>query len=477
MTRGTVLVVTALALVVALVPAATTNLPATAQQPGVKPNFVFILADDMSKADLRYLPRTVSLLGDGGMTFENGFVSNPLCCPSRATIMRGQYAHNTGVWSNKAKDGGGRPAYENNGLEQDNIATRFDDAGYRTALMGKYLQGGSDQGNTYVPPGWDRWFGVNSFKYFDYNVNDSGTLTHFGRSDHDYVTDVLMRRTKAFIGTSVAQGKPFFAYVAPGAPHSPAVAARRHRHLYDGELAPRPPSFNELDVSDKPAHISSRPLLTPEREAVIDRRHEKRAETLAAVDELVEGVVGRLQEAGALETTYIVFTSDNGWAEGEHRRPRGKANPYEEDIRAPLLFRGPGIPPGSISNELVLNTDYLPTFTDLAGIPVPDYVDGRSLRPLLEESSIGGWRDAILVEGRQGTWANAAPSHSGIRTAEGMKYVEYDDGFRELYDLSVDPYELANSHYVTPPPPLLVARLALLKACSGEDCRDAEDGP
>jgi N-acetylglucosamine-6-sulfatase len=105
-----------------------------------KPNIVFILADDMRKDDLKYMPKTRSVLKTKGMSFENAFVSNALCCPSRATIMRGQYSHNTGLWSNMANTSeGGWQAYRNNGLEQDNVATRLDAAGYRTGLFGKYL--------------------------------------------------------------------------------------------------------------------------------------------------------------------------------------------------------------------------------------------------------------------------------------------------------------------------------------------------
>src|SRR5688500_18560739 len=208
-----------------------------------KPNIVFILADDMRKDDLKYMPKTRSVLKTKGMSFSNAFVSNPLCCPARATIMRGQYAHNTGVWSNKANvSEGGWQAYRSNGLEQDNVATRLDAAGYRTGLFGKYFNG-YNQGNTYVPPGWDRWFAAGAFRYFDYDANDQGIIRHFGTSDSDYVTDVLGGKAKTFISTSVAQGKPFFAYVAPIAPHSPSTPAPRDRHAYDGLKAPRPPSF------------------------------------------------------------------------------------------------------------------------------------------------------------------------------------------------------------------------------------------
>ena len=413
-----------------------------------KPNFVFILADDMRKDDLKYMPKTRSVLKAKGMSFSNTFVSNPLCCPSRATIMRGQYSHNTGVWSNMANTSeGGWKAYRNKGNEKDNLATRLDAAGYRTGLFGKYLNG-YNQGNTYVPPGWDRWFGAGAFRYYDYQANDQGTIRYFGTSDSDYVTDVLEEKTKTFISTSAAQGKPFFAYVAPIAPHAPATPAPYDRHSYDGLKAPRPPSFKERDILHKPPWIRSRPRLTPGQIAKIDKRHEARVETLQSLDDMVAGIVGKLKDRGVMGNTYVFFTSDNGWAEGEHRRPGGKANPYEEDVHIPLLARGPGVAAGSNTYKLALNTDYLPTFADLAcssSSPCDTqnwrYVpDGRSLLPVLKGNATA-WRSAVLLEGHRGPWKHAVPAYAGIRTvgAHKRKYLEYETGERELYYLVPTP--------------------------------------
>jgi N-acetylglucosamine-6-sulfatase len=195
-------------------------------QTAPKPNIVFILTDDMRKDDLAYMPKTRSLLEGKGMSFKNAFVSNSLCCPSRATIMRGQYSHNNGVWSNipttDPSTSGGWRTYKRVGDELDNVATRLDDAGYRTALFGKYLNKYYDKTSS-VPPGWDRWFANvgSGLLYFDYDINDNGTIRHFGTNDSDYKTDVLSRKTNAFI-TNSAPGGPFFAYVAPVAPHMPA---------------------------------------------------------------------------------------------------------------------------------------------------------------------------------------------------------------------------------------------------------------
>jgi N-acetylglucosamine-6-sulfatase len=444
-----------------------------AAQTSPQPNFVFILADDMRYDDLEYMPNTSSLLGKQGMTFSKAYVSNPLCCPSRATIMRGQYAHNTGVWRNANGPDGGWQGYKNHGNEQDNIATRLRDAGYRTGLFGKYLNG---YDGTVVPRGWDDWFGQKqSDGYFNYYVNDNGTRKFFGSSAGDYSTDVFKRETRSFIDASVVAGKPFFAYVVPKAPHEPTIPAPRHANAFDGAQAPRLASFNEQDVGDKPPWIQSNPTLTATAIARIDARHEKRAESLQAVDELVEAVINKLRNVGALDNTYVVFTSDNGWHHGEHRIRSAKNQPYEESIRAPLLIRGPGVQAGTTTNKLTLNTDFYPTFTDLAGVTTPQYVDGRSLRPLLEGSATT-WRTAFLVEG----WLAQDPSapYSGIRTSAGMKYIEYEGGFKELYDLNLnaDPYELNNFYDANSPPAELATRLQALKGCAGSTCRTAEDG-
>jgi N-acetylglucosamine-6-sulfatase len=434
-----------------------------------KPNIVFILADDMRKDDLKYMPKTRSALGDKGMTFSNAFVSNALCCPTRATIMRGQYAHNTGVWSNKGSSGGLR-AFRNNGNEKDNVATRLDAAGYRTGLFGKYLNQYS--GTKGKPPGWDRWFAhTRGSRYYNYKINDDGRIINYGSTSADYETDGIAKHAKTFIGTTAKAGMPFFAYVAPRAPHSPATPATRDKHTYDGLKAPRLPSFDEQNVADKPPWIRKLPRLSDAKKAKIDKRAEKRAETLQALDDLVAGIVGELNNSGVLSNTYVFFTSDNGWHAGEHRIPQEKWRPYEEDVHMPLLARGPGVAAGSTTYKLVLDTDYLPTFTDLADVHTPKYVDGRSLQPVLEGNSTA-WRSAILLEAA----ANYSPAYRGIRTSDGRKYVEYASGKRELYNLGRDPYELRDSYDPNNPPATLAKRLKKLRSCAAASCLAAENG-
>jgi arylsulfatase A-like enzyme len=235
-------------------------------------------------------------------------------------------------------------------------------------------------------------------------------------------------------------------------------------------------SFNENDVSDKPSWIRQLPRLTSDQIAAIDKRHEKRVESLQAVDDLVEWVVGTLRNVGVLSNTYIFFTSDNGFHHGEHRILRQTWRPYEEDIQMPLVVRGPGVAAGSTTYKLALNTDYLPTFTDLARVRRPPYVDGRSLRPVLE-GNVTSWRSAVLLEAA----AHYSPAYRGIRTISTggilkRKYVEYAGGARELYNLESDAQELTNKHDTASPPDALQARLKPLISCASDSCRAAENG-
>jgi len=467
--RRTIMLSVAVASAVLLVSGVWDSAAREADGATAKPNIVFILADDMRKDDLKYMPKTRSVLGAKGMSFSNAFVSNALCCPTRATIMRGQYAHNTGVWTNKGSNGGVQ-AYRNEGNEEDNVATRLDAAGYRTGLFGKYFNEYS--GTKGKPRGWDRWFAhTGGANYHDYEINDDGRIVHYGSTSADYETDVIANHAKAFIGTTAKAGEPFFAYVAPRAPHSPATPASRDRHAYDGLKAPRLPSFNEKNVSDKPPWIRKLPRLSDAKKAKIDNRAEKRAETLQALDDLVAGIVGRLADEGVLSKTYIFFTSDNGWHAGEHRIPQEKWRPYEEDVHMPLLVRGPGVAASHQANKLVLDTDYLPTFTDLAGVHTPKYVDGRSLQPVLKGNTTA-WRSAILLEAA----GSYSPAYRGIRTSNGQKYVEYAGGKRELYNLGRDPYELRDSYDPNNPPATLAKRLKKLRSCSAASCLAAENG-
>jgi N-acetylglucosamine-6-sulfatase len=460
-------------LVFAATAPAISGVPLVAQESPSKPNIVMILADDMRYDDLRYMPKTKSLLGTQGMTFTTSYTPYGSCCPSRTTVLRGQYVHNHKVWyTDDQSPQGGWHRFKEMGYQQDNVAVRLHDAGYGTGLFGKYLNG--YEGTT-VPPGWDDWFAKESPDYLNYSANDNGKVKSFGGSDGDYATDVISKKAQSLIDRNAAMGKPFFAFITPGAPHEPSTPASRHKGMFQGEQAPRPPSFNEADVSDKPSFIKNKPSLTADQIEAIDQRHRNRAETLQALDELVEAVVDELSASEVLENTYLVFTSDNGWHHGEHRISAHKGQPYEESVHMPLLVRGPGITPGSTTDKIIMHQDFFPTFAEVSGIATPSYVDGRSLVPVFN-STATRWRSAFLLERKDPK--HLRNSFFGISNAKSAKYVEYRNGERELYNLANDPYELENI-YAAADPTLVSAldrRLEALKRCAGESCRMVEDG-
>jgi len=306
-------------------------------------------------------------------------------------------------------------------------------------------------------------------------------------------------------------------YVGTKAPHQPATPAPRDENAYPHLSLPHPPSFDEKDVSDKPGWISSNPPLSSEQKKYMQELHRKRLQSMLAVDDMVGDLVKALHDSGELDNTYIFFTSDNGFHLGEHRLGAGKWTPYEEDIRVPLVVRGPGVPEGRTLHHMVLNNDLAPTFADLAGAKTPSFVDGRSLVPLLKDdpTPLKDWRKRLVIESvaersgvprppfinestvaplltgdplpnnwRRNSAVSAQSSEEwgrpwlkGLRTKNYL-YVEYKTGEHELYDLRKDPYELHNE-YATASPELeqrLEGQLDALRQCSAAECREAEGG-
>ncbi|MGI8687629.1 MAG: sulfatase-like hydrolase/transferase [Thermomicrobiales bacterium] len=384
--------------------AATSVAPAsvTSAVAGSRPNIIFINTDDLDTASLPTMPKLKSLMTDQGTTCSNFFVTVSLCCPSRSTFLRGQYAHNTQVLTNGGDNGGFARAHAL-GIENSTVATWLQAAGYHTGLMGKYLNGypSKDVPETYIPPGWNEWSSPvegNAYSEFGYKMNENGKVVAYGNTPQDYMTDVLSGKAADFIKRAAGAPAPFFLYIATYAPHQPATPAPKYANAFPDAKAPHPPSYNEQDVSDKPQWIQHLPLLSDKEQAQLDEIYRKRIETLQSVDDLLENVVNTLQATGKLDNTYIVFSSDNGFHLGEHREAAGKQAPYEGDIRLPLIVRGPGIAAGKTMDQLVGNVDFAPTFAQWAGASVPDFVDGRSFAPLLTGATPDAWRQAFLIE-------------------------------------------------------------------------------
>ncbi|KAL4441501.1 hypothetical protein ABPG77_002005 [Micractinium sp. CCAP 211/92] len=310
-----------------------------------------------------------------------------ICCPSRSSILTGACAHNHGVIGAGDLPLGGFSRFVGRELEGKAAPLQLQRAGYRTGLVGKYLN--SYVNTSHIPPGWERWFAftVGDIDYYNYTVSDQGRSVHYGTDEEDYSTDVVKRKALDFIRESESDVRPFFAYITPYATHRPHVPAKRHRGVFSGLQVPRVPSWNESDehVAKKASFVRTAPHITAEVARALDFEYQTRAETLLAVDELIAEVVQALKETGQLDNTYIFFTGDNGFKLGHHRVP-GKISPYENDVRLPFYARGPGVPKGLKLDHLVGNIDHAPTWLDLAGIEEDSehkFRDGISMVPIL----------------------------------------------------------------------------------------------
>jgi N-acetylglucosamine-6-sulfatase len=390
-----------------------------------------------------------SELIDKGVDFTNGFVVDPLCCPSRATILTGKYSHGTDVYSNIYPHGSFRTFVTDNHEDRSTIATWLQKVGYDTGIVGKYLNGYSVKKTSYISPGWNTWnvFALNAGGggegqggYYNYDMSIQGVDTKFGSDPSDYSTDVLSSYATDFINNAPAN-QPLFLYYAPRAPHGPATPPPRYADALP-DLAPfRPLAYNEDDVSDKPPYIKAIEPWSDTKQANEDAFVRKQYQSLMGVDDSVGSIIQALRDTGRLEDTLILFASDNGLELGEHRWLAKKV-PYEESIRVPIIARYDALTGGTGSTDprLVLNLDFAPTFAAAGGASAPG-VEGTSLLPLLDGSA-SSWRSDFLIEHMDPRTVQV-PAYCAVRNADEI-YVKYQDGFEELYDLRTDPSELTN---------------------------------
>jgi N-acetylglucosamine-6-sulfatase len=456
---------------------------AAVAQTSQRPNIIVLETDDQTLAEMEVLPNVRRLIGDEGVTFDNHFVAFSLCCPSRATFLTGQYSHNNGVRGNALPEGG----YEK--LDSTNtLAVWLQQAGYYTVHLGKYLNGYGRRNPLEIPPGWTEWRGsVDPFTYrfYGYTLNENGVLTTYCAVPEPscYQTDVYRDKANEIIRRRAPEG-PFFMWVSwladhSGGPREPddprgvqatPHPAPRHKDALNGTPLPRPPNFNEADVSDKPLVIRRRPLMNARRIAAVQENWQQRRESLMSVDEAVASIVETLRQTGELDNTLLIFTADNGFFHGEHRIPSGKVQYYEESIRVPLLMRWTGnrsLPRGVRARQLVSNVDQAATIVAAARARPARMLDGVSLLQL--------WRDPRRELGRDLLVDNMPGSihFDAIRSAN-FKYVEHQNGDRELYDLQRDRYELESQH-ANPAfdavKASLAARLHNLVGCAGATCR------
>ena len=461
------MIVSRIFLVVAALCAAVSG---AAAQSAPKPNIVVIMTDDQTMADLVVMSKTLTYLGDNGVTFTNSFTDFPLCCPSRVTFLTGQASNNHGILGNNAGQEGGYPKFRL--TEDETLPVWLQRAGFTTFYIGKYMNGYGGytaaaplEEKLHVPPGWNQWFGkphYTGYRVYDYDLNENGTLIRYGCNIEDYETDVINRKATDFIAGQADKAEPFFMWIAPLAPHTGSFGscanfapylgpkpAERHRDALARVLVETKFSFNEANVADKPSFIQALPFMTTAKQKQTKRRATHRRESLLAVDEMVEDILLELIAAGKDGNTCLIFTSDNGYLTGEHRVLAGKLLPYEESIRVPLIISCPGMPTGESRSQLVTNVDLAATIVDLAGATPGRTLDGKSLLPIIEDAA-AFWRAAFVFrgfvvrpDGDDEDLALDIMRYEAVRSAD-AKYVEYSNGEKEFYHFKNDADETLN---------------------------------
>lgn len=456
---------------------------------GRKPNIVYVLTDDLAWNLVEYLPH-VRQLQKKGTTFTNFFATDSLCCPSRTSLLTGQYPHNTGVFTNTGDDGG-YGAFMKNRNEEKTFGPALQRAGLPHRVHGQVPQR--------VPAGRQerhvqalcplRLGRVGRGRGRLQGVQVRPERERRGRAlregPQDYLTDVLAKKATSFIGSSADARKPFMLEVATFAPHGPSTPAPRDKDTFPGLEAPQTDAYDKATRNAPKWQRSLSPLTAEEKEE-IDQRFAKRVRSAQAVDDMIGQLEKTLEEKGLADDTYLVFGSDNGFHMGEHRLRPGKQTAYDTDVKVPMMVTGPGVPAGEEVSRLAENVDINPTFLDLAGVEPPSTVDGRSLSDLMHGRTEEEWRQAVLVEhhhakSKEGD-PDAAPKDSGdpptyaaMRTDDSL-YVEYADGEREFYALGSDPDQLTNRAASLSPAQraALHHTLTALQRCKGaESCQAA----
>ncbi len=441
-----------------------------------QPSVLLIVTDDMRYDDLEHMPNVQALLVEQGTTFSRFYSTFPLCCPARASMLTGQYAHNHGVLSNHAPYGGFEEF-----RDESTLATWLTPT-HTVGLVGKYLnEYGVGNDPLYVPPGWDFWRGspLRTYDYFNIGLTVDGSTVDSFKGVNS--TRVIADESLGFLA---AHGQePFFLFSSFIAPHfgwprerddpvgreTPFVGSK-YRDTYQGPPLPEDPSFNEADISDKRPSVQNKLLLSEAQITKLEESIAQRRESLRLVDDQVARLVADLPE-----NTYVIFVSDNGFLQGEHRIFGGKGLPYNPASHVPLVIRGPGVPAGQTVDGMAGMHDLAPTILELTqtgDTQASHSFDGQSLVPMLTESSYGDERTLVLEAGDN----NGGYAFYGIIRGDGWKYVEFTtDGINEveMYDLQADPYEernLAEDPAYAAKRAELAAETQLLRFCAGSQC-------
>ena len=408
------------------------------------PDVLLIVTDDQRNRTIDWMDAVGRRILERGTRYPNGMIPTSVCCPSRASLLTGLFAHSTGVWSNGRSDDiphtGGWSVFHEAGLEDRTLAVWLQQAGYRTVLIGKYLNGYDGSPAGYVPPGWTTWhaFAEANGAYFDYRLRHSdGSETTHGHGPAAYSTDVLARIGVRTVREAPSY-QPLFMMFTPYAVHGPTTPAPRH--IGTATVGPfLSPSVNEPDVSDKPPWVADLPT---EPIDLITQLRRNTQETLRSVDEAIAALLDAFKQHRDLDDTLVIFTSDNGHLWGEHRL-RGKNMSYNVSSRVPLAMRWPGhLEPGSEDRRLALNVDVTATIAEAAGVPLPSEIEGMSLLGSTQREGFA--LESPVTDGHDGSGQKVArPGYCGYRTHR-FVYVRYSGGVEELYDYQEDPFELTN---------------------------------
>ncbi|XP_065363312.1 N-acetylglucosamine-6-sulfatase-like [Calliphora vicina] len=444
---------------------------------GKFPNIVLILTDDQDVTLNGLLPmqNVKNLIGLMGATFENAFTTSPLCCPSRASLLSGRYQHNHRTWNNSL-EGGCNGLHWHSQIEMKTLAPTLKSAGYTNFFAGKYL---NQYQGAEVPAGWQEFYGLHgNSRYYNYTLRENSRNVSYSNV---YLTDLLRTKVLSFLNSHRKQS-PFFAMVAPPAPHAPYTPAKRHRNAFQGVHALRTPNFNIID-KDKHWLVSNGKLIPNDTLHLMDTYFQKRWESLLAVDDLVADIVHTLESKGQLENTYIIYTSDNGYHMGQFAQPFDKRQPYETDVRVPLLIRGPNIKPDIKITAATALIDIFPTILEWLALPSNPEIDGQSINAFLAnapeyDASLDRlYRRSLLVqhfgEGNLNTYKPECPwsrtdllaectveadchcqdawnnTYSCIRHFSyhtNRLYCEFNDNedFVEAYEVDNDPHQMQN---------------------------------
>lgn len=425
--------------------------PQASGQSSARPNVLVLMTDDQNLSDIVAMPRTAEWFRKNGTEFTHAVSNFPLCCPARSTTLTGQQAHNHQVLSNRSPRGA-FPKLD----DTETLPVWLERAGYRTIMLGKYLQEYPDPNrSTYVPPGWSDWFVpiVGPYHYDKYVINENGTPKRY----EEYQTDYMERRLGEILGAPDITSRPWFLWASFLAPHggtpeeaddprtikqdisaadTPAVS-EKYRDSISGNDALASKSFNESDLSDKPRFMQSLPM--QDREDMIEVVAQRR-ESLKSVDDAVISTLGTLQRTGQLKNTIVIFISDNGFLTGEHRWNH-KILGYEESIRVPLFVSGPGFPPGQKREQLVNLADLTATALEAADAQPKREQDGLPLQDFAADPRYMEGR-VQLLEAADWPVRTADRIYTGVRAPNDLVLLNWYDGTKEVYDLKTDPWQL-----------------------------------